>query len=61
MPTNTALSHIALSNGTIFAKNTDFLQKMLTSAKIKRILVLKGIFSETTYGYIHSTYQVSSF
>ena len=33
----TELSHtMALSKGTIFVKNTDFFQKILTSAKLKR-------------------------
>ena len=41
---------IALSKGTILTKkNTDFLQKNADISKIKRALVLKGIFSETKY------------
>ena len=39
---------IALSKGPIFAKNGDFLQKNTDISKIKRALLLKGIFSETT-------------
>ena len=49
----------ALSKGTIFAKNAAFLQNVLRSAKL-RVLVLKGIFSETTYVCV-LTYQISSF
>ena len=50
---------IALSNGTVFAKN------MLTfcennDGKIEGVLVVKGIFSETTFVCVH-TYQISSF
>ena len=45
---------------TIFAKNPDFLQKIADMSKIKGLLVLKGIFSETTYMCV-ITYQVSSF
>ena len=30
-------------------KNADFLQNNVASSKIKRALILKGIFSETTY------------
>ena len=37
-----------MKNGTIFAKNVDFLEKNANVSKIKRVLVLEGIFSETT-------------
>ena len=40
---------IALSKGTIFKGTTNFLQKYADISKIKRALVVKGIFSETTY------------
>ena len=40
---------IALSKGTIFAKNWYFFKKNADISKIKGTLVLKGIFSETTY------------
>ena len=44
-------SPTAFSKYTIFAKNTDFLQKNKNSdmIQIKRTLVLKGIFPETEY------------
>ena len=48
-----------MSKGTIFAKNTDFLQ-MNADRKIKRALVPKDIFSETAYVCV-LTYQISSF
>ena len=35
-----------MSKGTIFAKNTNFLQKNADISKIKRFLVLKDIFFE---------------
>ena len=34
-------------------KNTDFLQKNADISKIKGLLVLKGIFSETTCVFTH--------
>ena len=40
---------IALSKGTIFNKKHCFLQRNADISKIRRPLVLKGIFSETTY------------
>ena len=40
----TQLSHITLSKGSTFAKKGNFFQKNLGT---KRVLVLKGIFSET--------------
>ena len=50
----THLSHnIDLSIGTIFAKNA-------VIGKTKEVLVLKGIFFETTYAFV-LTYQISSF
>ena len=51
---------IALSKGTIFAKNVDFLQINANISKIKQALALKGIFSETKYAFV-LTYQISSF
>ena len=42
------------------AKKADFSQKSADITKIKRLLVLKGIFSETTYVYVLK-YQVLSF
>ena len=47
-----------MSKGTIFAKNTDFLQ-MNADSKIKRALVPKDIFSETAY-VLRTKFQVSS-
>ena len=41
-------------------KNADILQKKGDISKIKGVLVLKGIFSETTYVRV-LTYQVSNF
>ena len=41
-------------------KNADFLQKNAEISKIKGFLVLKGIYSETTYVFV-LTYQISSF
>ena len=41
-------------------KSADFLQKNADISKIKRSLVLKGIFSETTYVFV-LTYQIWSF
>ena len=47
------LSHnshtIALSKGTIFAKKAHFFQKNADMRKIKKVLVLKGIFPKNTY------------
>ena len=40
---------IPLSEGTIFAKNADFLQKNAEVSKVKRALILKGMFSETAH------------
>ena len=40
---------IALSKGTIFAKKCWLFAKNVDISRIKRALVLKGIFSETTY------------
>ena len=49
---NTAINY-ALSKGTSFAKkNPEFLEKNADITKIKEILVLKGIFSETNYGCV---------
>ena len=42
-----------------FQKNVDFLQKNADINKIKKALVLKDIFSETTYVCV-LTYQISS-
>ena len=50
---------IALSKGTILAKNADFWQKNADINKIKRVLEIKAIFSETTYVSV-LTCQVSS-
>ena len=42
-----------------FTKNADFLQKNAEINKIKGVLVLKGIFYETTYVFV-LTYQIWS-
>ena len=55
----TKKSNIDLSKGTAFAKNTDFLQEGADIRKIKRALVLKGLFSETAYVCTYK-FQVSS-
>ena len=50
---------IALSKGTIFAKNDDFLQKSADISKIKMVLVLKGM--KLNLGvYLRIKFQVSS-
>ena len=55
------LAHtIVLSEGTILAKNTDFLQRNADISKINEVLILKDIFYETTYVCV-ITYQISSF
>ena len=41
-----------MSKGAILAKKRYFLQKNADISKIKGALVLKGIFSETTFGYV---------
>ena len=55
-------SPTAFSKYTIFAKNTDFLQKNknFDISQIKRALVLKGIFSDTEYMCVLK-YQIWSF
>ena len=55
-------SPTAFSKYTIFAKNTDFLQKSKNPdmIQIKRALVLKDIFSDTEYMCV-LTYQIWSF
>ena len=52
-------SPMAFSKYTIFAKNTDFLQKNKNPdiSQTKRALVLKGIFSDTEYMCV-LTYQI---
>ena len=42
-----------------FTKNADFLQNNANISKIKRVLVLKGIFFETKYVFV-LTYQIWS-
>ena len=51
---------IALSKGTLFAKNVLIFCKNNNIRKIEGVLLLKGIFSETTYVCV-LTYQVSNF
>ena len=43
-----------------FQKNADFLQKKADITKIKGVLILKNVFSKTTYVCI-LTYEISSF
>ena len=54
------ISTIALSKGTILAKKCYFFAKNADISKIKRALVLKRIFSETTYECV-LTHQISIF
>ena len=56
----TALTLLLCVKVLFLQKTTDFLQKNIDISKIKRFLVLKGIFSETTYQCVF-TYQISSF
>ena len=49
-----------MSKDPIFPKNGIFLQKSADISKIKRVLVLKGIFSETAYVRVLK-YPISSF
>ena len=55
------ISHtIVLTKGTVFVKKCRFFSKNADISKIKGILILKGVFSKTTYlSFI--TYQISSF
>ena len=48
-----------MSKGTIFAKNADFWQKNADISKIKGVLVLEAIFSQTRYVCV-LTNQISS-
>ena len=50
---------IALSKHTIFARNADFLQKNANISKIKKVPVLKSVFSDSTYMCV-LMYQISS-
>ena len=50
---------IALSKGIIFAKNANFLQKMLTSAKLRGLGTKKYIFWNSDVFVL--AYQISSF
>ena len=56
----TQLPDYRLGKGTVFAKKSWFLQKKTDTSRIKMVLVLKGIFSETTYVRV-ITYQISIF
>ena len=57
---NTALTPLLWVKVLFLLKNADFLQKNADISKIKRVLVLKGIFSETKFVCV-LTYQISSF
>ena len=46
---NTALTLLLWVKVLFLLKNADFLQNNVAISKIKRALILKGIFSETTY------------
>ena len=54
------LHPIALNKDTILVKMLTFCKKNAGTSKIKRVLVLQDIFSESTYVYV-LTYQISSF
>ena len=55
----TQLSHYCFQQRSIMPKNADFLQKKADISKIQRVLVLKGMFSETIFVWV-VTYQISS-
>ena len=57
---NTALTPLLWVNVLFWPKNADFLQKNSDISKIKEALVLKVIFSETTYQCVFLC-QISSF
>ena len=58
---NTYAFSISLSKGTIFAKkHVDFWNENADISKTKQVLVLKGVFSDTTYA-CELTYQISGF
>ena len=57
---NTALILLLSTRVLCFIKLMIFLQKNVDISKINRVLVLKGIFSETKYSCV-LTYQISSF
>ena len=57
---NTALTILLWVQVLLLPENTDFLQKYTDISKIKRTLVLKGIFSKTSYVFV-ITYQITSF
>ena len=52
------VSFLALYKGTVFGKNAAFFAKNADYSKIKRVLVVYGVFSETSYIL---TYQTSRF
>ena len=56
----TALKLLLCVKVPFLLKNATFLPKYADNSKIKEILIVKGIFSETTYVYV-LTYQISSF
>ena len=56
---NTALILLLWVKVLLFLKNADFLQKSADISKIKDLLVLRYIFSETKYGFVLA-YQISS-
>ena len=57
---NTTLTLLLWVKVLFFPKNAEFLQKNADISKVKRALVLKGIFSETTYVCV-LMYQISRF
>ena len=57
---NTALILLLWVKVLFLPKIAEFLQKIAGISKIKGVLVLKGIFSETTYVCVLK-YQISSF
>ena len=57
---NTTLTLLLWVKVLFLPKNAEFLQKNADISKVKRALVLKGIFSETTYVCV-LMYQISRF
>ena len=57
---NIALTLLLWLKVLFWPKNAEFLQKNAVISKIKRASVLKGLFSETKYGFVY-TLQISRF
>ena len=57
---NTDLTVLVSVKVLFLSKNADFLQKNADISKIRKALILKDIFPETTLGFV-LMYQISSF